>query len=328
MRKSAPQIVLHIGRQKTGTTSIQRFFAANSEVLAEHGVLYPTTGRKRGSHSAHHELAVALNSTESTGDELLSLQQSFQRELEASQHDLIVFSSEAFQRLRSPERLQTFFGGARLQVVCYLRECLAAKQSSWAQAVHATGQSARFLDYALRARMQYRPFVTQWKRWSSELDLALFERNRLTGGDVVADFLSRIGRNELAQQMDRFPRDDGLPSLGGNLLHLRHVMNVARAGAPDLHGTFEALSALAASEPRWRGRWYVPDTDRAAIAKVDRDDQRFLESRFGSHGRVDFDALPMAPDSNTLAEDFRQILSDRIVGAGFSSFGLGPASSS
>src|ERR1044071_8432469 len=38
---SHPKLHLHIGCEKTGTTSIQRFLRANRELLAQTGVLYP-----------------------------------------------------------------------------------------------------------------------------------------------------------------------------------------------------------------------------------------------------------------------------------------------
>ncbi|MDN5849769.1 MAG: hypothetical protein L0H63_09065, partial [Nitrococcus sp.] len=36
--------LLHIGTEKTGTSTIQRFLAANRQALAAEGVLYPTCG--------------------------------------------------------------------------------------------------------------------------------------------------------------------------------------------------------------------------------------------------------------------------------------------
>ena len=129
--KPVPRIVLHIGRQKTGTTSIQRFLAANEQVLADAGILYPKTGRLEGGHSAHHELAVALNENESDGHSLQQLRKQLSTELLNSAAETIIFSSEAFQRLHRPQRLHNYFDKSHLQVVCYLRECLAAKQSSW-----------------------------------------------------------------------------------------------------------------------------------------------------------------------------------------------------
>jgi len=317
-----PRVVLHIGRQKTGTSSIQRFLAANASALAEEGILYPETGRLGGRHIAHHELATALNERESDGSALAELQGRFRAEIGSSPHPVVVLSSEAFQRVHDFGRLRRFFGASRPYVVCYLRECLAAKQSSWAQALQATSQNAAFLDFATGRRFAYQRFAAGWRRFADELDLALYERERLRDGDIVADFLTRIGHVSLANRLGSLVRDDGSPSLGGNLLHLRRVMNVARAGRPDPRGTFESLSTLAASEPRWRGRWRVTALERAAIDRVDRDDARYLEGVFGEIRREDFDLLPPMPELATLAEDTTRILSEPIIAEGFAALGL------
>ena len=57
---SKPRLFLHIGTHKTGTTSIQRFCAANREALADAGLLYPSFGLGGyPGHYAHHRLAHA-----------------------------------------------------------------------------------------------------------------------------------------------------------------------------------------------------------------------------------------------------------------------------
>ena len=47
------RLVLHTGAHKTGTTSLQRAFALNRDLLARHGVIYPDIGPNTG----HHVLA-------------------------------------------------------------------------------------------------------------------------------------------------------------------------------------------------------------------------------------------------------------------------------
>ena len=43
--KRKKRLFLHIGRHKTGTTSLQNFFSEKKELLSERGILYPETGR-------------------------------------------------------------------------------------------------------------------------------------------------------------------------------------------------------------------------------------------------------------------------------------------
>lgn len=56
-----PDLRLHIGTHKTGTTSVQRFFAQNRAALREAGVWYPEfTIADFPDHYAHHRLAHAI----------------------------------------------------------------------------------------------------------------------------------------------------------------------------------------------------------------------------------------------------------------------------
>ncbi len=41
------ELYLHIGTEKTGTTSVQKFFRANREVLAQNGIIYPLAPGKQ-----------------------------------------------------------------------------------------------------------------------------------------------------------------------------------------------------------------------------------------------------------------------------------------
>ncbi|WP_460274236.1 hypothetical protein [Celeribacter sp. ULVN23_4] len=56
-----PKLILHAGTHKTGTTAIQAFCAANRDMLAQQGLLYPTLplhGKKAAQQ--HHDIAHAL----------------------------------------------------------------------------------------------------------------------------------------------------------------------------------------------------------------------------------------------------------------------------
>ncbi len=51
---------MHVGTHKTGTTAIQRFFAANDEWLTGAGIYYPRRGRWTHSTPGHHNVAFEL----------------------------------------------------------------------------------------------------------------------------------------------------------------------------------------------------------------------------------------------------------------------------
>ncbi len=49
------KLVLHIGTHKTATTTIQETFAANADLLRQHGLIYPDLGKASGHHGLSHE---------------------------------------------------------------------------------------------------------------------------------------------------------------------------------------------------------------------------------------------------------------------------------
>ena len=53
-----PDLILHIGMPKTGTTTIQHFLRINYDILLQGGVLYPQSGR---TYEAHHQFAAAFH---------------------------------------------------------------------------------------------------------------------------------------------------------------------------------------------------------------------------------------------------------------------------
>lgn len=320
--QAAPTFILHIGRQKTATTSIQRFLANNAKALAEEGIYYPTTGRVQGRAPAHHELAIALNARESDGEAVQKLYEQFYEEINDRPERVIILSSEAFQRIRDLSVLSAFLNDRQPVVVCYLREPFAAKQSAWAQSIHATRQSATFEGFARHSRLHYKSFVSHWRRYASQLELGLFERQRLHGNDAVADFLVRIGYRDFADRSLGLVRDDGQPSIGGNLLYVKRMINLARADKPNLFSEFDALTELASLEPRWRGRWFVDPKTVAQLRKVDQADKRYLDKLFGDVKTSDPTDAPVMPDWSMLQEDARRILTAPSLSDAFAPLGL------
>lgn len=44
------KVVLHIGTEKTGTTSIQHFMSQNRQALLAKGIVYPNLGSRKDAH--------------------------------------------------------------------------------------------------------------------------------------------------------------------------------------------------------------------------------------------------------------------------------------
>lgn len=211
------KVILHIGTEKTGTTSIQRTLAYERDILAAGGILYP---KLFGSEN-HMEIAVAAMSN-ARADELKMVELSrqdcdhpeYRRRLkdqlhseiaEGDYHTLIISNEHCHSRLLSDEaliRLVDLLSGAvpvsDIEVVVYLR-----RQDRLAVSLNSTriklggngplfpgGNSERMPDYFCFDRLldRYARVFGQGK-----LTTRLFERDRLHDGNVVIDFYQVTG---------------------------------------------------------------------------------------------------------------------------------------
>ena len=102
---------IHIGINKTGSTSIQRFLCDNRQQLKTEGYLYPQTGRSK---HAHHELASALGfggEPASNEKELAGFGEAIELEVADSLCNKILISSEFFVRDCALKSVEDFFPG-------------------------------------------------------------------------------------------------------------------------------------------------------------------------------------------------------------------------
>lgn len=216
------KVILHIGTEKTGSTSIQRTLAEDREELAERGILYP---RLFGSDN-HMEIAVAAMDL-SRDDELKivelgrqncdhleyrrRLRDKLRSELAGgSFHTLVISNEHCHSRLLSDEavmRLRDLIAGIgsvdRFSVIVYLR-----RQDRLAVSLESTrvrlggsgplfpgGDNGRMPDYFCFDRL-----LDRYARvfGAENLIVRLYERDRLHKSSVVADLYRETGLGEPA----------------------------------------------------------------------------------------------------------------------------------
>ena len=247
-----PELILHIGRHKCGTSSLQRFLSANDETLAAHGFHYPRAQRQP---YAHHPVAHYYAGTGALPEQDV---QEFWSALAA--HPRSVVSSEAFQNI-DPHRLAPHLSAFRVTLVAYFREPLDYLHSSYAQKVKAGNTDATLEDYAAHFYVPYHDFMRAWQEAlpHAALKVRLFERQHLARADVRADFLILAGMPEAAMATFPFPDEDGNPSIGGSLLEYVRQLVPRRADfGEDWWELYAAVQELALSDPAYRVRPAMP----------------------------------------------------------------------
>lgn len=206
---TSPDIILHIGSGKTGTSTVQGFLHRNRRpLLRRAGVLFPSSpGRRR-----HIRLGLSM-----TSDESVVQLVGYHRQKVASPDELRRrFRSELEQEIAdaSPSRLllsdEALFGsapeamgrladytaevGGRVRLVCYLRRQDDHLISRYQQVVK-TGETLRLTER--QASMDFTDtydYATRLLTWQQRLRpdqmvVRPFERDQFRDGSLLVDFL-------------------------------------------------------------------------------------------------------------------------------------------
>lgn len=242
------KLILHIGRHKTGTSSLQRFLVENRGNLENHNIYYPNGGIQG---FGHHLIAKSLSRKEMKLKNLDKVLQKplfidFLRELNRKKdsHN-IVLSSEAFQNC-NPIHVAEVFSSFNVEIHVYLREHASYLLSSYAQSVQATSNYMTLAEYEENVfHADYEKFINQWYEafGRTSVNVYLFDKAHLTNGDIVQDFLKRIlGFNESSRGKFIYSAKDQNPSLGGRLVEFKRLLN--KNGIADGKGDSEIYQAL------------------------------------------------------------------------------------
>lgn len=300
-----PRIVLHIGANKTGTSSIQKMLYQSREALLARGWTYTDHFEL---NMAHHKLAYSI-----LGNPVWGLKHDWQsefRDVMADPQMRFIFSSELFFRVISPARTAEFFPPEETRIVLYIRDPLSYMMSWYAQAVQGTNTTCAFSDYLYRFSQPLIGFLRGWEDvyGKENVSVRLFERDRLTGRDSRVDFLQFIDGVDLADMT--LDAGDSNLSISGNLLFFKRVLNnfmtLVESNLPPITDEFGAYAALKDS---FHGKFHASRDDVEIVRHLFDADI----SAFAARG-MPFQPLPRevsghpCPDFETLEEDFEFIM--------------------
>lgn len=252
--------LLHIGRHKSGTSSLQFWLHQHRHALKEQGVLYPETGL-RG--SAHHKLGQSLQGHPEP-QVIDKFRQELTEETQAWQ-GLVLLSSEAFQGVH-PDVAAQVFPPDQTRVICYLREQCSYLESAYQQYVQRRdfdGSLADFLESRSEDYGRYQRFLDQWATTfgTEHLLVARYDRSLLFAGDIIQDFCHRTGIPLVAETVS----EDINPSIGGGLLEIKRIANALAWDLCTSVDIFALCRAVALSDVRWRRR---PQLERPLARKL------------------------------------------------------------
>lgn len=175
-------LYLHLGFNKTGTSSVQSFLRTNAEALAQRGVLYPTAGLEH--RLGHHHIADALLAKKALPE--------FADIRAAAERGTVVISSERLSQCE-PAEVRAALGPA--QILCYRRDFMADPLSRYAQHTKHGSTCGSFDEEFARKAVVFLPAraLAPWIAEFGSVRLRSLSPCCLTGGDLAEDFCSAIG---------------------------------------------------------------------------------------------------------------------------------------
>ncbi|MCF7702154.1 hypothetical protein [Loktanella sp. M215] len=282
------KLILHIGLQKTGTSSVQVMLASSAEALAEQGMVYPALPSPRQPRSGVWTSPFRHNCIAGTYADFNSVFEIMTAaEAAVFWHDLRrggrtpILSAEEFSRQRDFTSLKAALDGFEVEVVVYLRrqdryvESLYNQQNKiLVQRGDQSLMSEGFLttpdlDHFVR-RSGYRGILdyadllhrVETQLTPARIHVRHFDRAAMRGSDVCSDFCDAIG---LDPGLMHRPRQEANQSIRNDVLHQWKAAFMT--GGPDAGAAFlRDLNAMIAVGEDMSGSYTIlSEEERAAL---------------------------------------------------------------
>lgn len=309
-------IFLHIGTEKTGTTSIQQFLHDNRQVFRDAGTLIPASpglGNHRKfpamflaeDHVDDFLMAQNLHDPQKRRAAVTRWKQAFLAETaHAKPHKVIISSEHLHSRLRDVQEIHALARFLRrlftcITVILYIRDPLATAVSLYSTAIKAGNTFDAPLppsDPYWNSTVNHRQTIEKWGGvfGLENLRIRLFENGCVRGNSLFSDFLETCGEPDRECRFPA-PANKTLDQLG--LALLARVNDLIPAMLPDNRpnparkGVLEYFEQNHSAGPR-----YVPTPELAhAYETAFRDSNEWVRQRFFPERATLFTAVTYPP---------------------------------
>lgn len=209
-----PKLIIHIGSQKTGSTSIQTFLTQQTQKMEDAGLSYAKAGR---GPAAHNKLAFKRDS-----EQFPILMKRLVAEVEAAPDKTHVISAEMLFTTRMARSMTEYLPDdlrAQTQIIAYIRRQDKFLEAMYKQVVKTGRFKGTAQEYAQKreaALMYSKVLGTYAQGFGAEnVKVLPYERPLFREGDVILDIAAHLG-------MTNVTRDD-LPEKFSNITLSRQV---------------------------------------------------------------------------------------------------------
>lgn len=206
MDNSKKTVYIHIGWEKTGTSSIQYFLNLNHNNLKKQGFYYPMDN-EIFQHN-HQKIQISLSDHKNAfwlenkkvlpKDQMIFFIQNIIKNCTTPN---LIFSHESFYAL-DPKLLKKAFANCEVKIIAYIRRPDKWIISAFAQQVsfgNIIGISLKEVVKTFLNRKMFQPLYFSYLQpfiktfGQNNIVIRVFEKEKLVGQDVILDFLSVLG---------------------------------------------------------------------------------------------------------------------------------------
>jgi hypothetical protein len=228
------EIILHIGTQKAGTSSLQQYFDDYKELLNDNGVAYPFSDKELDEILPGLALNQGFRYTIRKYDlkavsafEKYPIQKFVDR-LESENAARVILSNEDLYYQKDLSFLE-FLKDYNIRVVIYLRPRMELLDSIYRQDVEQHGEVSNFPVYLkefgywcssrntkewLADEMDYGEILQRWSKAVGKENIIVrsYDRKLFRNGDVVADFLGLVNLDYLYNETLSYSTNQSMDS--------------------------------------------------------------------------------------------------------------------
>jgi len=216
--------VIHIGTEKTGSTSIQNFLLENRQALIQEGFYYPKSlgaldHRKVSAYCLENNQQddffklnnlSSLKEIEQFKDKLKNDLNKEIKALPSNIHTVIISSEHLHSRLKSPSEIQNLHDllshhFESFEIICYLREQLDTCISFYSTALKS-GNAINFENHLKNCQpnSHYYNYFTLLSLWENcfghdAIRPSIFKEKEFINNDLIDDFTSKLSPNLLGK---------------------------------------------------------------------------------------------------------------------------------